>query len=155
MTGPRESFLSKLGLAVIAPVLVVLLVGGSSPWWLQVIFPPSSPGPSAPSHSTSQTTPGQTTPRPTPGASMTIESLGPLGDCVVTIKNPFVDLHEDPDPFSQAIIQVPPGDYGVSATATGDFAGGQQRWLEITAEGRTGWIEDNTINIDAKSVGCD
>jgi hypothetical protein len=30
VTEPRESFLSKLGLAVVAPVLVILLAGGSS-----------------------------------------------------------------------------------------------------------------------------
>ena len=150
MTGPRESFLSKLGLAVIGPVLVILLAGGSSPWWLPIIFPSSSPEPNVPSHSTRQTTP-----RPAPGESGILESLGPVGDCVVTIKNPFVDLHEDPEPFSQVIIQVPPGDYAVSDTAQADFAGGEQRWLEITAEARTGWIEDNTFNIDAKSAGCD
>ena len=151
MTGPRESFLSKLGLAVIAPVLVILLAGGSSPWWLPVIFPSSSPGPTAPSHST-----GQTTPRPTPRQTLggTTESSGPIGDCVITIKNPLVDLHEDPEPFSQVITRVPEGDYAVSDTAQDDFAGGQQRWLQITADGRTGWIEDNTINIDAKSAGC-
>jgi hypothetical protein len=150
VTGPRESFLSKLGLAVIAPVLVILLAGGSSPWWLPVIFPSSSPRPTAPTHSTSQTTP-----RPTSGASGTLESSGPIGDCVITVKNPFVDLHEDPEPFSQVIIQVPPGDYAVSDTAQDDFAGGQQRWLQITAEARTGWIEDNSFNVEAKSAGCD
>jgi hypothetical protein len=150
VTGPRESFLSKLGLAVIAPVLVILLAGGSSPWWLPVIFPPSSPGPSAPSHST-----GQATPRPTPRASGPFESSGPIGDCVITVTNTLVDLHEDPEPFSQVIMQVPPGDYAVSDTALDDFAGGQQRWLQITADGRTGWIEDNSFNVDAKSAGCD
>lgn len=150
MTEPRDSFLSKLGLAVIGPVLVLMLAGGSSPWWLPVIFPPSSPGPSAPSESRGQTTPAQTS-----RASGSVESSGPVGDCVITIQNPFVDLHEDPAPFSQVIIRVPPGDYSVSDTAQDDFAGGQQRWLQITADGRTGWIEDTTINIDAKSAGCD
>jgi hypothetical protein len=150
VTEPRESFLAKLGLAVVAPVLVLVLAGGSSPWWLPVIFPSSSPGPSVPSHSS-----GQTTPRQTPGASGTVESSGPVGDCVITIQNPFVDLHEDPEPFSQVIIRVPPGDYAVSDTAQGDFAGGQQRWLQITADGRTGWIEDNTFNVEDKSGGCD
>ena len=150
MTGPRESFLSKLGLAVLAPVLVLVLAGGSSPWWLPVIFPSSSPGPSAPSEST-----GHPTPRQTAGASGTFESSVPAGDCVITIKNPLVDLHEDPEPFSQVIIRVPPADYAVSDTAQDDFAGEEQRWLQITAEGRTGWIEDNSFNVDAKSAGCD
>ena len=153
MTGPRESFLSKLGLAVIAPVLVILLAGGSSPWWLPVIFPSSSPGPTAPGHSTGQTTP-RPTPRQTPRASGTLESSGPVGDCVITIENPLVDLHEDPEPFSQVIIRVPPGDYAVSDTAQVDFGGDQQRWLQITADGRTGWIEDNSFNVDGKSSGC-
>jgi hypothetical protein len=150
VTEPRDSFLSKLGLAVIGPVLVLLLAGGSSPWWLPIIFPQPSPGPSAPSESRGQATPAQTS-----GASGSVESSGPVGDCVITIQNPFVDLHEDPEPFSQVIIRVPPGDYAVFDTAQDDFAGGQQRWLQITADGRTGWIEDNTINIDAKSAGCD
>ena len=32
---------------------------------------------------------------------------------------------------------------------------GQRLWLRTTADGRTGWIEDNTFNVDGKSAGCD
>jgi len=150
MTEPRESFWAKLGLAVIGPVLVILLAGGSSPWWLPIVFPSASAGPSAPDGST-----GPPTPSPTAGESGTVETSGPIGDCVITIANPLVDLHEEPGPFTQVSIRVPPGEYAVSNTADVSFAGGQQRWLEITAEGRTGWIEDNTFNVDSKTAGCD
>lgn len=91
--------------------------------------------------------PSQELPTPTP----------PVADsstCVITISNPLAPLHEEPENFSQEIMNVPVGDYTVTNTTNTDFAGQSERWLEITVQDRTGWVQDNTIIVASKSAAC-
>jgi hypothetical protein len=78
----------------------------------------------------------------------------PLTDCVLTITNPFVSMREAPDLKSVEVGDVPKGQYQTSDTRLGTFAGQAQRWFQITASGRTGWVLYDTIQIDSKSAGC-
>lgn len=53
----EESFVSKLALAVLVPVAIALIAGGTSPWWWSEIFATEQPAP--------EPTP-ELTPEPTP-----------------------------------------------------------------------------------------
>lgn len=76
------------------------------------------------------------------------------GECRITIENPFASIREEPDPFGQEIIRIPEGTYVVEEVSVESFAGQNQRWFFITADGRSGWIEDSTIWISSKSTSC-
>jgi hypothetical protein len=149
---PRESLASRILVPVVVAVLIALLIGGSAPWWLKFIFPDPTPTPSS-----SFVVP--TSIVPTFGPSVT-ESLSPsqptlqLTGCVLTITNPFVSMHESADIQSTETGDVPPGQYQTSNSTVVDFAGQSQRWFEITALGRTGWVMYNTIEIESKSAEC-
>lgn len=81
-------------------------------------------------------------------------SLGGLSACQVTIRNPLVSLMSEPDTFSQELIRVPPGEYAPLEYETTTFGPQQQGWFMIEAEGRQGWIKDNTWTIERKSAQC-
>ena len=147
---PRESLRSK----VLAPLLVVVLgavlVGGSAPWWWKEIFHDPTPAP-----------PGQTfgpTSFPTaPGESVTPTAApptAPIAGCVLKITNPFATISEEPSHSSAEIGDVPPGDYPSSTSEVVNWGGRDERWFQITASGRTGWIVYNTILVDSKSADC-
>jgi len=74
--------------------------------------------------------------------------------CQVTIRNPLVSLMSEPDPFSQEIIRVPPRDYSPLGYETATFGPREQGWFRIEAEGRQGWIKDDTWTIERKSAQC-
>lgn len=148
---PRESLRSR----VLAPLLVVVLgavlVGGSAPWWWKEIFHDPTPAP-----------PGQTfghtaVPTTAPGETVAPASAlptAPIAGCVLKITNPFATISEEPSHSSAEIGDVPPGDYPTSATKIVNWGGRDERWFEITASGRTGWIVYNTILVDSKSADC-
>ena len=66
----------------------------------------------------------------------------------MTITNRLVSLHSDPDVFSRKIIKVEPGEYSVLNHNR------NQSWFQIQAEGRTGWIKNDTWTIDKKNIKC-
>ena len=74
--------------------------------------------------------------------------------CVVTINRPFVSLMSEPAPFSQELIRVSSGEYTISDYVTRSFAGSAQGWFEITSGGRTGWVSNDTMTVDAKTSTC-
>lgn len=89
-----------------------------------------------------------TSPPPTspPAASTT--------GCVVTISNPLVSLMSEPDTFSQELVRVGPGEYATSDYTVTTFASQEQGWFQIEAEGRTGWIRNDTWTIAEKTSAC-
>ncbi len=148
----RESLASRILVPVLVAVLIAVLVGGSAPWWIKVLFPGSVETPSP-------TVVVPTVVVPTFGPSVggsfgSSKPTSPLTGCVLTIKNPFVTMHESADIQSTETGDVPPGDYQTSGTTVVDFAGKSQRWFQATALGRTGWIEYNTIEVESKSAEC-
>lgn len=74
--------------------------------------------------------------------------------CVVTISNPLVSMHEEPDRFSQEVVRVPAGDYGVLESADVERLGPSQRWFRIQVDSRSGWIPDDSFTVDGKSPQC-
>ena len=149
---PRESTATKILVPLIVVILGALLVGGSAPWWWKIIFPDetaaSSPGPTTTptSGSTISLDPG--TPTPLPPTAV------PQEGCVLTISNPFATIRAEPSHSSEEIGDVPAGEYATSDTRIVEFAGKDERWFEITASGRTGWIEYNNIIVESKSADC-
>lgn len=149
---PRESLSSK----IIAPLLVVvigaILVGGSAPWWWEVIFPTTvTPAPGQ----TSTPTAGPTTPSGETQAPTSVPPTAPsVGGCVLTITYPFATINEEPSHASPAVGDVPPGDYPTADTRIVNWGGRDERWFEITASGRTGWIVYNNVLVDSKSSEC-
>ena len=155
MTEPRESLSSRIVVPVAVAVLVALLAGGTAPWWWDRVFSP-----------TSTTSPGSTvappTLGPTPATSIVVPSPsgasgsgGPqLGGCVLTITYPFATIRDEPRHDATETGDVPEGDYEASNTTLADWAGREERWFEITASGRTGWIVYNGIMIESKSAEC-
>jgi hypothetical protein len=79
--------------------------------------------------------------------------LGPTG-CRVTVTNPFAVIRETADPFGQEVVKVPGGDYAVSQVQNTTWAGKPVRWLKIQVGARSGWLEDSTFNVEAKSADC-
>lgn len=77
-----------------------------------------------------------------------------LTGCVITIENPLVTLMRDPDPFSQEVGDVEPGEYRPSAYQVVDTGTGTQGWFRVDAGGRSGWIKDDSWTIEAKSREC-
>lgn len=152
---PRPSIFEKVTAPLVVVVLGTLLVGGSSPWWLKFIFPTPTPIPGAtitptstPTSGPTLITIGPTTPPTSP------PTVGPNTGCVLTITNPFATISEEPSHDSTEIGDVPAGDYATSDTRMVDWAGRDERWFQITASGRTGWIGYNTIMVESKSAEC-
>jgi hypothetical protein len=142
--------------AIIIGVVLALLVGGAAPWWLQYIIPPpgATPTPTTPISSASIEPTPASSPTVIPSPTPTGTPSAPITGCVLTITNPFVSLHAEPDIQSEEIGDVPPGQYETSATAQTEFGGQAQRWFEITASSRTGWVLYDTIQIASKSADC-
>lgn len=75
--------------------------------------------------------------------------------CAITISHGLVSLKSEPDTFSRSLTRVPPGEYAPADHIVIDRGHlGQIAWFQISAGGRTGWIEDSTWGIDAKTSGC-
>ena len=150
---PRESTTSKILAPLIVLVLGAILVGGSAPWWWELIFP----GPTSTSSPSRTITP---TTGPTGAASGAVETPSPdptsiaADGCVLTISNPFATIREEPSHASTEVGDVPTGDYATSDTKEVNWGGKDERWFEITADGRVGWIVYNTIMVEAKSADC-
>lgn len=115
----------------------------------QIIGPPSPNPPPTP-------VPSVSTPSPTAQSSLTAPPTqsGDTTSCVLTISNPLVSLYEKADLFSLELGRVPVGDYSPSDTVVVDFAGKQQRYFQISVEGKIGWILDDTILVARKSAAC-
>lgn len=75
-------------------------------------------------------------------------------DCVLTISNELVPLMSEPDTFSQEIMNVSSGDYPTSDFREVLFGDTQQGWFQIEADGRTGWVRNDTWTIADKTSGC-
>lgn len=84
----------------------------------------------------------------------TADSSEPPTDCVLTITNELVSLMSEPDTFSQEIIRVPSGEYPTSDFREIPFGGTQQGWFQIEAEGRTGWVKNDTWTVENKTSAC-
>ena len=150
---PRESISTKILVPLIVVILGALLVGGSAPWWWEIIFPDptatSSTGPTI--RPTTGPTMGSLDPQtPTPVPPTDVPQEG----CVLTINNPFATIRMEPSHSSEEIGDVPAGDYATSDTRIVDWAGKDERWFEITASARTGWIVYNNIMVESKSADC-
>lgn len=74
--------------------------------------------------------------------------------CVVTISNPLVSLMSEPDTFSQELVRVGPGEYATLDYTVTTFGSQEQGWFQIEAEGRTGWIRNDTWTIAEKTSAC-
>jgi hypothetical protein len=148
---PRESLSSRIVAPLLVVVLGAILVGGSAPWWWERIFPPRvtpSPGqtftPTVGPTTASGETPATTSASPTP----------PVAGCVLTISNPFASIREEPSHSSMEVGDVPQGEYPTSNTRIVNWGGRDERWFEITASGRTGWIVYDNILVESKSSEC-
>ena len=154
MQEPRESMSSKIVVPLVVVVLGALLVGGSAPWWWKIIFSDqnatSSPGLTVrpTTGPTTITSDDSLTPTPAP------PTVAPNGGCVLTIANPFATISEKPSHDSTEIGDVPSGDYQPSDSRVVNWGGRDERWFEITASGRTGWIVYNSVIIESKSSEC-
>ncbi len=74
--------------------------------------------------------------------------------CRVTIRNPLVSLSETPSNRALTGARVPVGTYTVLAGRVVTWAGQPQRWFQIEAGGRRGWIRDSRTQIDGRSSAC-
>lgn len=164
---------------IVVGVVIALLVGGSAPWWWDKVFPPETPGASATTDGSDSDSGSGTdlsigndiaedgfeeSEEAADGDAAlsgggdddtgTTEDGASSGACEIVIQNPLVTLHEEPDNFGLEVGGVAPGTYIVENVTTVTFANNPQRWFLITANGRSGWLQDSTILIDSKSAGC-
>ncbi len=158
MAGPvqPEQRRSPIVAPVAVGVLVALIAGGSAPWWWDRVFDPDR----GPTTTTAVTTTTPIPSGPTTGpvtattARPTTTTAAALDGCVVTIVNPLVTMFEQPDAFGPQVGRLPTGQHQVLEWRLVPFAGSDDRWFLVSAEGRTGWIMDSTILIDTKSADC-
>ncbi|WP_131805507.1 hypothetical protein [Mycolicibacterium brisbanense] len=120
---------------------ITLLSGATAPWWWHEVFDRNG---GATTQNSSATTVAQ---------AKTSEPV-PAGGCAVTVANPLVMLRETPDPFGQESVKVAAGTYKVSDIAETPWAGAPQRWFRIDVGTRSGWIRDDSFNIDSRSDSC-
>lgn len=73
---------------------------------------------------------------------------------MVTLNHSLVPLLAEPDAFSQELIRVAPGEYQTTDYVETTFVDETQGWFQIAAEGRTGWIKNDTWTISAKTDTC-
>ena len=85
---------------------------------------------------------------PNPGASSTT-------DCILTISFDFAMIRSEPDMRKPELATVKSGQYTALARTTSTFAGKEFNWFQIESEGRTGWIVDDGIQIESKTLPCD
>jgi hypothetical protein len=76
-------------------------------------------------------------------------------ECILTITNPLVALRSQPGWPNPELAKIKPGQYTALNRMVVPFAGVNEGWFQIEAEGRKGWIPDNTIMIDSKTTACD
>lgn len=74
--------------------------------------------------------------------------------CIVTMRNPLVPLMSQPNVFSQEVIRVKPGEYKATEQVITSFGSSEIGWLQIEAEGRRGWIKNDTWTIEVKGSAC-
>jgi chemotaxis protein histidine kinase CheA len=75
--------------------------------------------------------------------------------CILTITNSLVSLSSEPQRQSQELIRVRPGEYiPVDYTVTSFGGLRNDGWFLIEAEGRRGWIRDDTWTINSKTRLC-
>jgi len=150
MAEPRDSYTKLL----VIPLVLLILGGTSAPWWIKYIFPDpaptAQPNPAGPDPGGPIITAG---PVVTPGGGGSTTGVTLTG-CVLTIRNPLVSMRANPDWSSAETGKVPPGQYEAPTSKVVSFAGQDQRWFEVTAEGRTGWIPYDTILVESKSAEC-
>lgn len=89
-------------------------------------------------------------PSPDPVSSPDPEPSG----CTITIENPLVTMYESPDMFGLEVGRIAPGTYSATESTVVTFAGSEQRWFRVAANGQSGWIHDSTILIASKSSQC-
>jgi hypothetical protein len=152
MANGGESLLSKIVVGVVVTVvgglILAFLLG-----WLDLDGDGRGGSPSPIIRPTPSPTGAGATPSPTPATAKPSITPAPSG-CILTITNPFARINEEPRHDSVEAGDVPPGEYVPSDSTISNWAGKDERWFEITAEGRTGWIVDNGILIESKSADC-
>jgi type IV secretory pathway VirB10-like protein len=75
--------------------------------------------------------------------------------CILTITNSLVSLRSEPQTHSQELIRVRPGEYiPIDYTVTSFGGLRNDGWFLIEAEGRRGWIINDTWTIESKTRLC-
>lgn len=146
---------------IIIAVVTALLVGGTSPWWIDEFFKDDSgPGNGTPHVDRDSPNPGdggQNTRSGNGGSGATGSGSGQAGsvqsDCVIETE-PLTTLRQAPSSGSRKILEVEPGSYSPKDYAIEDFAGTEQGWFQIQTEGQVGWVRDITPVIAEKTQEC-
>lgn len=149
---------------IIIAVVTALLVGGTSPWWIDEFFkgdsgpgngttrvdrdPPSSGGggqnPGDPSSGNGGSG--------TRGSGSGQTGSSPSG-CVIETE-PLTTLRQAPSTGGREMLEVEPGSYRPTDYAIEDFAGTEKGWFQIETESQTGWVRDITPVIAEKTQEC-
>jgi len=74
-------------------------------------------------------------------------------ECVLTVLPTSVVLRRTPKGLDAGYARAESGKYAARGHTTVTTDGDTQHWYKITAEGKTGWIQDNTLTV-IESDGC-
>lgn len=154
----RHGCTLPIAIALIGALATITAALLSNDRLLERLFPSSIPAASA-------SQPPRDAPKTQAGSSITASTApvsevspasiaGASGDCVITISNSLVALMSEPDTFSQQIIRVSPGEYPTLDYTETTFVSETQGWFRIEAEGRSGWVRNDTWTISGKTAGC-
>jgi len=74
-------------------------------------------------------------------------------ECVLTVIPTSVVLRRTPGGLQAGYARAESGEYAAQGDTTVTTGGDTQHWYKITAEGKTGWVKDNTLTL-IESDGC-
>ena len=152
-----------MGLFFLLPTILAILrevlpapTTPATPTMVAIVTPTSPPAtvpPTAAPTAAPKAPPPTAAPAAVPTASKPAATPIASG-CVLTIRNPLVQLKRDPNPSTPNVGPARPGQYHRKEYRVANWAGASLGWFLIGADGRSGWIEDDSINIEAKTAPC-
>lgn len=149
-------------LATVGALLVVLAITGGVACGAGLVqcLPAVGPGQTTPPTPVGTVPPDTGPPDTAPPDTAPPDTASPdtappdLRGCVLTIEFVFVRMHDEPAHDSVETGDVPPGTYVAQDSRLSNWAGRDERWFQVEAEQRTGWIVDDGIQIASKSNNC-
>lgn len=118
---------------IIITVVTALLVGGTSPWWIDYVTGGKS------NHELPS--PPDTTKRPPEVPNPERD----LSGCVVTLQPPVPEFKSEPTMQASNLGQLDAKSYEATDYKVTVFAGKEIGWFQIQSEGTTGWVRNGML----------
>ena len=137
---------------VLAAAIVALLTGSTAPWWWDQVSA-SSGTDTADVPLSEVITPLQPSRQPTTQQPTTQGPTGAASSRCWIITAPLTQLRREMHPVATGRT-IPVARYPVLEEVDQPWAGSTIHWFHITANGRTGWVQDNPTEVGNRADAC-